>query len=136
MRRSWKLLAMLAAVVLIGVGVHWLSSAPVAEGQPSGQNRTQQAQNQQPSPNQQTANQGGGNAAPKGPVPVLAGAAGQADVPIFVRGIGTVQAFNTVTVKSRVDGNIAKVAFTEGQYVRAGDLLVQIDPRPYQAQLE
>jgi multidrug efflux system membrane fusion protein len=69
-------------------------------------------------------------------VPVLATAAEAKDVPIIVRGIGSVQAFNTVTVKSRVDGNIVKVAFTEGQYVKTGDLLMQIDPRPYQAQLE
>ena len=69
-------------------------------------------------------------------VPVLAAAAEAKDVPIIVRGIGSVQAFNTVTVKSRVDGNIVKVAFTEGQYVKTGDLLMQIDPRPYQAQLE
>ena len=69
-------------------------------------------------------------------VPVLAATAEAKDVPIIVRGIGSVQAFNTVTVKSRVDGNIVKVAFTEGQYVKTGDLLMQIDPRPYQAQVE
>jgi multidrug efflux system membrane fusion protein len=69
-------------------------------------------------------------------VPVLVAAAEAKDMPIIVRGIGSVQAFNTVTVKSRVDGNIEKVGFTEGQYVHHGDLLVQIDPRSYQAQLE
>jgi multidrug efflux system membrane fusion protein len=70
------------------------------------------------------------------PVPVYAAKAKSASVPIIVRGIGSVQAFNTVTVKSRVDGNIVKIGFVEGQYVHKGDLLVQIDPRPYQAQLE
>lgn len=69
-------------------------------------------------------------------VPVLATAAKTENFPIIVRGLGTVEAFNTVTVKSRVDGNIVKVAYTEGQFVHAGDLLVQIDPRPYQAHLE
>jgi multidrug efflux system membrane fusion protein len=69
-------------------------------------------------------------------VPVLAAAARAENFPIIVRGVGTVEAFNTVTVKSRVDGNIVKIGFDEGQYVRKGDLLVQIDPRPYQAQLE
>jgi multidrug efflux pump subunit AcrA (membrane-fusion protein) len=54
-------------------------------------------------------------------VPVLAGTAEVKDVPIIVRGIGSVQACNMVTVKSRVDGNIVKVAFTEGQYVHQGD---------------
>jgi membrane fusion protein, multidrug efflux system len=68
-------------------------------------------------------------------VPVTAGVVTVQDVPQFLQGIGTVQAFNTVTVKSRVDGAIVKVAFTEGQEVRKGDLLFQIDPRPYEATL-
>jgi multidrug efflux system membrane fusion protein len=54
---------------------------------------------------------------------------------VLVRGIGSVQAFNTVTLKSRVDGQIVKVDFTEGQEVKAGDLLFEIDPRPFQAAL-
>jgi multidrug efflux system membrane fusion protein len=68
-------------------------------------------------------------------VPVLATAATAKDFPIIIRGLGSVQAFNTVTVKSRVDGQITQVAFQEGQYVKSGDLLMQIDARPYQAQL-
>ncbi len=67
------------------------------------------------------------------PVPVIAGAVEKRDVPIFLDGLGTVQAFNTVTVKVRVDGQLDKVAFTEGQNVRAGDLLAEIDPRPYKS---
>ena len=69
-------------------------------------------------------------------IPVVADAVRLQDVPIYVTGIGTVQAFNTVTIRSRVDGQIDKIAFTEGQDVKAGDLLAQIDPRPLQAQLE
>jgi multidrug efflux system membrane fusion protein len=73
--------------------------------------------------------------APPG-VPVTAGVVVAQDVPKLLHGIGTVQAFNAVAVKSRVDGAIVKVAFTEGQEVQTGDLLFQIDPRPYQAALE
>ncbi len=69
-------------------------------------------------------------------IPVTPGVVVARDVPQILQGIGTVQAFNTVTVKTRVDGPIVKVAFTEGQEVKRGDLLFQIDPRPYQAALE
>ena len=60
----------------------------------------------------------------------------QRDVPTYLSGIGTVKAFNTVTVTSRVDGMLDRIAFTEGQTVKAGDLLAQIDPRPFQAALD
>jgi multidrug efflux system membrane fusion protein len=70
------------------------------------------------------------------PVPVVAGTVAQKDVPIYLGGIGTVQAFNTVTIHARVDGQVQKIGFTEGQDVRAGDLLAQIDPDPYRTALE
>ena len=70
------------------------------------------------------------------PVPVVAGTVAQKDVPIYLDGLGTVQAFNTVTVHVQVDGRLQKVAFVEGQDVRAGDLLAQIDPELYRAQVE
>src|SRR5882672_2385920 len=69
------------------------------------------------------------------PVPVVAGKVGRTDVAIYLDGLGTVQAFNTVTVRPRVDGQLQKVGFTEGQDVHAGDLLAQIDPEPFRAQL-
>jgi membrane fusion protein, multidrug efflux system len=69
-------------------------------------------------------------------VPVVAGSASSRDVPIYLRGIGTVIAYNTVVVRSQIQGQITQIAFNEGQAVRAGDLLAQIDPRPYQAQLD
>jgi multidrug efflux system membrane fusion protein len=78
----------------------------------------------------------GGGAAGGGPVPVVAGKAEQKDVPIYLDGLGTVQAFNTVTVHSRVDGALVQVNFSEGQDVKTGDLLVVVDPRPYQAALD
>jgi multidrug efflux system membrane fusion protein len=70
------------------------------------------------------------------PVPVVAGRVMQKDVPIYLDGLGTVQAFNSVTIRVRVDGELKKVAFTEGQDVKAGDVLAQIDPDPFRAQLE
>ena len=70
------------------------------------------------------------------PVPVVTDVAVAKDMPVLVRGIGTVQAYETVAVKTRVDGQIVKVAFTEGQFVKAGDLLFQIDPAPLQAVLD
>ena len=69
------------------------------------------------------------------PVPVTGGTAEVRDFPIYRMGIGTVQAFNTVTVKVRVDGEVQKIAFREGQDVKQGDLLAVIDPRPLEAQL-
>ena len=69
-------------------------------------------------------------------VPVTVGKAEQRDAPIFVEGLGTVQAFNRVNVTPRVSGAITKVFFHEGQEVNAGDQLFQIDPRQYQAALE
>jgi membrane fusion protein, multidrug efflux system len=70
------------------------------------------------------------------PVPVVAGTVAEKDMPLYLVGIGTVQAFNTVTVRARIDGQVQKIAFTEGQDVRAGDLLAQIDPDPFRATLE
>jgi multidrug efflux system membrane fusion protein len=81
------------------------------------------------------------DAADKGPpppagVPVVTATAVREDVPIFLTGIGTVQAAQSVTVKVRVDGQLQKVAFSEGQDVKEGALLAQIDPAPYQALLD
>jgi membrane fusion protein, multidrug efflux system len=69
-------------------------------------------------------------------VPVVAGLVSSHDVPIYLRGVGTVIAYNTVVVRSQIQGQITQIPFTEGQGVRVGDLLAQIDPRPYQAQLD
>jgi membrane fusion protein, multidrug efflux system len=69
-------------------------------------------------------------------IPVTAGTVAVEDVPVFLHGIGTVQAYNTVAIKSRVDGQIVKINFKEGEEVKVGDPLFQIDPRPYQSALE
>src|ERR1700710_1442336 len=69
-------------------------------------------------------------------VPVKIAPVEKADFPVYLTGLGTVQGFNTVVVRTRVDGQITKMAFKEGQFVKAGDTLVEIDPRPYQAALD
>ena len=103
---------LILAIVLIGalgiaLGVRWKSAAQPA----------------QPSP------------APPA-VPVIAATVLSHDVPIYLRGVGTVVAYNNVVVRSQVTGQIIKIAFKQGQTVHKGDLLAEIDPRPYQAQLD
>jgi multidrug efflux system membrane fusion protein len=71
-----------------------------------------------------------------GAVPVVAGTAEEKDTPIYLDGLGTVQAFNTVAVHTRVDGQLEQVLFSEGQDVKAGELLAVVDPRPFQAALD
>src|ERR1700733_2722661 len=68
--------------------------------------------------------------------PIVAGTVAQHDVPIYLNGVGTVIAYNTVVVRAQIQGQITSINFTEGQQIHAGDLLAQIDPRPYQAQIE
>jgi multidrug efflux system membrane fusion protein len=79
---------------------------------------------------------GPGEGNPDQVVPVVVSTATRGDLPVFFNGLGTVTAYNTVTIRSRVDGQIVKINFTEGQMVREGESLVEIDPRPYQVQLE
>jgi multidrug efflux system membrane fusion protein len=112
MRRRWLVIATVCLLVPAG-GVIWHVA-----GEPA---TAQQSKSQKP---QQQA------------VPATVGTAAKKDVPIFLSGLGTVQAFNTVTVNTRVDGQLDSVKFTEGQHVKAGDVLAQIDPRPFQATLD
>ena len=77
------------------------------------------------------------DAAPAPPtVPIVAGTVAQHDVPIYLTGVGTVIAYNTDVVRAQIQGQIVSINFTEGQTVHAGDLLAQIDPRPYQALID
>src|ERR1700716_3832083 len=75
-------------------------------------------------------------AAPPPPAPIVAGTVTQHDVPIYLTGVGTVIAYNTDVVRAQIQGQILSINFTEGQTVHAGDLLAQIDPRPFQAQID
>ncbi len=116
-RRTRRLLGSVAVLCLVGLGLFWArrhralaSTSPTSGGGRLG-----------------VANL---------PVPIVPGTVEQKDVPIYLDGLGTVQAFNTVLVRSRVDGAVQRVAFVEGKDVRAGDLLARIDPAPFQAQLD
>ena len=71
-----------------------------------------------------------------GAISVETAVASRSDVPVYLEGLGTVQAFYTVTVTARVDGELQKVGFVEGQTVKKGDLIAQIDPRPFKAALD
>jgi multidrug efflux system membrane fusion protein len=121
--RWWIWVVVLA---LIGGGVWYFRGS-----------RTEEAQNSQAGPGGSGAGRrGSGFNAANMSVPVVVATAQRGDLPVYYNGLGTVTAFNTVTVRSRVDGQIMKINFTEGQFVHAGDSLVEIDPRPFQVQLE
>jgi len=79
---------------------------------------------------------GGGRGAGLGPVPVVVTKVARSSIPVYLNGLGNVSAYYTVTVKSRVDGQLMKVDFNEGDLVQEGQVLIEIDPRPYQVQLE
>ena len=112
---GWKMTIIVALAVLVVGAAVWFARSHAAGAEKKGP---------------------GGRAMELPPVPVIAGTVAQKDVPIYLTGIGNVQAFNTVTVHARVDGEIDKIAFTEGQDVKAGDLLAQIDPDPFNAVLQ
>jgi multidrug efflux system membrane fusion protein len=113
-RRALLATAILGALALAGGGALLLTGRETA-----------QAQGQAASP-----------AAPPPGVPVQLAGVTPADLPVTLEGLGNVQAFNTVTLRARVDGQLEQVLFTEGQAVRVGDVLARIDPRPYQAALD
>jgi membrane fusion protein, multidrug efflux system len=122
--KSRRWLWIVALVIVIGLGVWYFRSKNSTEAQSSAG---------------AAAGAKGGRQGQSGAamvVPVVVATATRGDLPVYYNGLGTVTAFNTVTVRSRVDGQIVKINFTEGQTVHQGDALVEIDPRPYQVQLE
>ncbi len=123
--KSHRWLWVLALAVLVGGSV-WYFRAPRASTEAQGP----------AAPGGSSRAQGRGMGAGGFVVPVVVATAQRGDLPVFFDGLGTVTAFNTVTVHSRVDGQITKINFQEGQFVHQGDSLLEIDPRPYQVQLE
>jgi multidrug efflux system membrane fusion protein len=113
--RRWVWLLLL---VILGAGVWYFRSVRAA-------NSVQNA----------AAAKGGAGRGGNPVVPVVVATAEKGDLPVYLNGLGNVSPFNTVTVRSRVDGQIISVAFKEGQFVQRGNLLVQIDPRPFEVQL-
>src|SRR6266478_9105104 len=115
-KTPWKLLLVLAVLIaLVATGI--LAS---------------RRKSQAPGAGKSSAGGRGG----AGPATAVVGTVTNKEFPIYLDGLGTVQAFNTVTVRSRVDGQLQKIAFQEGQDVRVGDLLAQIDPDPFRTQVQ
>jgi multidrug efflux system membrane fusion protein len=115
LRSRWTLTAAVAALAICGVfGWRYFYGADAGTG---GQDKANSAQ------------------APA-PVPVTIAQAKTADFPVYLNGLGAVAPYETVLIRSRVDGAVVKIAFKQGQMVKEGDVLVQIDPRPYQAALD
>jgi len=121
-RRRWWIWGLI--IVLAGAGVWYFRTRGTQASNPGGAAAI--------SP----GGPGGAMGMPDQPLPVVVATARKGDLPVYFNGLGTVTAFNTVTVRSRVDGQIVKINFTEGQYVKEGDSLIEIDPRPYQVQKE
>jgi len=109
--RAKLLIAFVLVAAAVGAGA-WVYRVHVAEGQKASTTKAEMK------------------------VPATVAVAERTDFPVYLDSLGDVQAWNTVTVRSRVDGEIMKIAFDEGQFVKQGDLLVQLDPRPFQAELD
>ena len=132
-RRRPGLWILLALVVVVGLAF-WLWPRGSAQAQPSGKGSAD-GKNTAKGANAAAGKKGGRGGA-NAAVPVSASKAYRGDIPVYQTGLGTVAAFYTVTVRSRVDGQLMNVYVREGDFVKQGQLLAQIDPRPFQVQLE
>ncbi len=126
-RRALVIVAIVALVaVALGIGWYYFAGARSATDTA--------AQGQPPAPSGAGGRRGGGDV-PR-PTPVATAAVRSGDFDVYLNALGTVTARGTVTVRSRVDGQLNRVLFNEGQVVKAGQLLAEIDPRPFEVQLE
>ena len=128
-----RILLTLVVLCLAGAaGAYWYGYRVTFEGGGIGFTRTEQTASTEP----RRAGRGRRGGDPETPVPVLAARVESKDVPVYLDGLGTVQAFNTVQVRPMIDGPLMAVRFREGQDVSKGDVLAVIDPRPTQAALD
>lgn len=129
MSRFWKIALIVVAVIVVGAVGFRLLHKPAAEEGAQGQHRGQH----------KGQGQADGDASDKdkdkdaAPVPVTVEPVLKQDVPVYLTALGTVQALNTVTINPQISGQMLSINFKEGQEVKKGDLLAQIDPRPFQA---
>jgi membrane fusion protein, multidrug efflux system len=123
--KSRRWLWLLVVLIIVAVGVWYFR----------GSKASTEAQNPG-APGASTKGQGRPGGGAGFVVPVVAATAQRGELPVYFMGLGTVTAFNTVTVRTRIDGQITKINFQEGQFVKQGDVLLEIDSRPFQVQLE
>src|SRR6266849_5411880 len=123
--KGHRWLWILALALLVGGGIWYFRGS-----------RTSTEAQSPAAPGGGSKGQGRGTGAGGFVVPVVVATAQRGDLPVYFEGLGTVTAFNTVTMHSRVDGQITKINFQEGQFVHQGESLLEIDARPYQVQLE
>jgi multidrug efflux system membrane fusion protein len=129
-KRSWILVSLVVAVIAALLVVRARARGPSAGGAPA-----EAAQREPGGGARGGAGQGAGAAGPGGasdrPIPVVVAHAATHDVPLYLDGLGSVTAYKTVNVRSQVDGRLDKVTFREGQAVKRGEMLAQVDPRPF-----
>lgn len=133
MKTIWRFIAWLAGLaVLVLLVLPFFSTSLTNKGGSDKGGADQKTAAGQTKPGGGSHRRGG----PEGPIPVLVATSRQADVPVYVEGVGTGRALNTVNIRSQVDGTLIKLNFVEGQDVKAGDIIALIDPRLYQATLD
>ncbi|MDL2404176.1 efflux RND transporter periplasmic adaptor subunit [Rhizobium calliandrae] len=146
MARTFRVLISAAMIGAVAYSAYvtrdrWFGSAERLLGYHSTAQPNEQAQGERPGNQGQGAGQAGGRRRGglsqfTGPVPVLAADAKSADVPVYIDGVGSVKALNTVTVRAQVSGKVVEIDFEEGQDIKKGDVIARIDAAVYKAQLD